>query len=181
MTMFGSIAKYKKMAQSSHAKSANKTETVNNNRNNTSVNRTGGTSGVNYTSDDNVTYSLLSVEQTGSDFDEKAYNDQVKKENAAIDYSKKTGYSMEIINKYCDYKNGQYSVKSGYQIKTIDEFLGDAAKSFGGIIKKSILSHMKDKIGKECTGGFIVLDAKNNNVIDRYAITKDKEVMQYSP
>ncbi|MBR1908385.1 hypothetical protein IJ818_05575 [bacterium] len=106
---FETISKYKRMSSNYNV---NRTGSVNNNQKINTSNGANSTSTIQLSmvtvTEDIQCYQIVDVK------DEKA-------EAAKPLLSK--GYTQEIIDNYFDYKNGKYTIKSGYEIKTNDEYV----------------------------------------------------------
>jgi len=113
-TSFNSIAKYKRMASNYNI---NRTDTVNNNKKTNSSNDTNSSSSLQLSmvTTDVQSYQIIDVK------DEKA--------EAAKPLLAK-GYTQEIIDNYFDYKDGKFTIKKGYEIKTNDEYVNSLGRGY---------------------------------------------------
>ena len=104
-TSFNSYSKYKLMVSNYNI---NRIDTVNNNKKINSSNAANTSCSISMVTNEVPAYQIIDVN------DEKA--------EAAKPLLAK-GYTQEIIDNYFDYKDGEYTIKNGYEIKTNNEYV----------------------------------------------------------
>lgn len=107
---FSSISKFKSLVQNSkinHSNKANNIDKVNNKKSSEETNKSSS-----------PTLSMTMVDLPRYEIDSAGIN----KDKAAEALLNK-GYTQDMINNYFDYKNDKYTLKKGYEIKTLGSYL----------------------------------------------------------